>query len=160
MWEILTGIACAILIILSLIGTILPILPGIPLAWLGLFLYAIGTGFHKISIITIVVFFVITLLTMAVGYFAPILGAQKQKTSRGGIIGAFLGLFLGILVFNAWGLVLGPFLGALIGELFARTSPEQAVKSAFGTFLGYIAGTLFQVIVILIMAGFFLVSIF
>lgn len=160
MWEILSAVICAILMLIGLIGSILPILPGIPLAWVGLLIYAIGTDFQRISIVTTIVFLVITLVVMAAGYFAPMIGAKKYKASRGGIIGSFLGLIIGIIVFNVWGLILGPFLGALAGELIVKKPPEQAVKSAFGTLVGFIAGTLLQVIVILVMAGFFLSSLF
>jgi uncharacterized protein YqgC (DUF456 family) len=146
--------------LLGLVGSVLPILPGIPLAWLGLFIYAAATGFQKVSILTTIVFFVVMLVTMAIGYFAPLLGAKKQKASRGGTIGAFVGLTIGIFVFNVWGLLLGPFLGALVGELIMKKTPDQAVKSAFGTLLGFLAGTLLQIIVILIMAGFFVSSLF
>ena len=120
----------------AVVGSILPILPGLPLAWVGLFIYAITTSFEKISVVTIVVFFIIMLLTLAVGYFAPILGARKQKASKWGVFGSFL------------------------GELIARKPPDIALRSAFGTFLGYITGTLLQIVVILIMAGFFLAALF
>jgi uncharacterized protein YqgC (DUF456 family) len=160
MWEILAAILCSILMLLGLVGTILPILPGIPLAWIGLFIYAIGTGFQKISVTTTIVFLIITLGVMAVGYFAPMMGAQKYKASRSGIIGAFLGLTIGIIIFNVWGLILGPFLGALAGELIVKKPPEQAIKSALGTLVGFVAGTLLQVIAILTMVGFFLSSLF
>jgi hypothetical protein len=160
MWAVLSAIACAILMLLALIGTVLPVLPGIPLAWVGLLIYATGTGFQKISVLTVVVFLIVTLATMATGYFAPMLGARKNRASRGGMIGAFLGLALGVILFNVWGLVLGPFLGALAGELIANRPPGQAVRSALGTLLGFIAGTLLQIVVILIMAGFFVVSLF
>lgn len=160
MWEILSAIACSILMLLGLLGSVLPFLPGIPLAWLGLLVYAVGTGFQKISITTTIVFFIITLGTMAIGYFAPVLGAKKYKASRAGIIGASLGLAVGIIVFNIWGIIIGPFLGAMLGELVAQKAPHQAFKSALGTFAGFITGTLLQIIVILIMAGFFLISLF
>ena len=160
MWEILSAVRCAILILISLVGSILPILPGIPLAWVGLFIYALGTGFQKISVVVTIVFFFITVGTMALGYFAPMLGAKKYKASRGGIIGSFLGFAIGIIVFNLWGVIVGPFLGAIIGELIAKRSPEQAFKSGIGTLVGFVTGTLLQVIVILIMAGFFLSSLF
>ena len=103
MWEILSATICAILMFIALVGSLLPILPGIPLAWLGLFIYAVGTGFHSISVTTTVVFFIVTLVTMAIGYFAPMLGAKKHKASRAGIIGASIGLTVGIFILGFWG---------------------------------------------------------
>jgi uncharacterized protein YqgC (DUF456 family) len=76
MWEIIAAIFCFILMLVALLGAILPFLPGIPLAWVGLFLYAAVTGFHKISVVTTIIFLVVTLITMAIGYFAPLMGAK------------------------------------------------------------------------------------
>jgi len=160
LWEVLSAIACGILILISLVGTILPVLPGIPLAWVGLFIYALGSGFQKISVTAVVVFFVVTAATMALAYFAPSLGAKKYKASRAGIIGSFLGLFIGVIVLNVWGIILGPFFGALIGELLANRPASYAFRSAAGTLIGFLAGTLVQIIVILIMAGFFIAALF
>ena len=146
--------------VVGLLGCVIPFLPGIPLAWLGLFIYALGTGFDKISITTIVVFFILMVLTVSVDFLAPMLGAKKYQASKYGLIGVFLGFAVGIVVFGFWGIILGPFIGALLGELIAKRKAGQAFKSALGAFLGFIAGTLFKLIVVLIMLGFFIVSLF
>ena len=91
MGTILYAIVCSILMVVGLIGVVLPGLPGVPLAWLGLFIYALGTGFDRISIITTVVFFIVMLFTLSLDFLAPILGAKKYKASKYGLIGAFLG---------------------------------------------------------------------
>ncbi len=140
------------------LGVVLPILPGIPLSWLGLLIYAWGTGFERISITLVVVFFILTVLTLVIDFVAPILGAKKYGASKFGIFGAFLGFIVGIFVLGPLGIILGPFIGALLGELIAKGKPKEAVGSAFGTVLGLVAGILFKIIVILIMAGFFIAS--
>jgi len=144
----------------GLVGVLLPVLPGVPLSWLGLFIYAIGTGFERISIATVVVFFILTVLTLALDFVAPMLGAKKYRASKFGVIGAFLGFTVGIFVLGFWGIILGPFVGALLGELIARRKPTQALGSALGAFIGFIAGTLFKIVVILVMFGFFIASLF
>lgn len=144
----------------GLAGVFLPLLPGVPLAWLGLFIYAIGTGFDRISILTTVIFFILMLLTLLFDFVAPMLGASKYRASRYGIIGAFIGFTVGIFVFGFWGVILGPFLGAFLGELIAKGQPRQALKSALGAFLGFVAGTLVKTILILIMLGFVIMSLF
>lgn len=103
-------ILCSILLIVGLLGVILPVLPGIPLAWLGLFIYAIGTGFERISITTIVIFFIVTVLMLVLDFIAPMVGAKKYRASKIGIFGAFLGFIAGIFVLGFWGLILGPLL--------------------------------------------------
>ncbi|MFC2017151.1 DUF456 domain-containing protein [Chloroflexota bacterium] len=142
----------------GLIGVFAPILPGIPLAWLGLFVYAIGTGFERISVTTVIVFFILMVLIMLIDFLAPMLGARKYRASKFGILGAFLGLIVGIITFSFWGIIIGPFIGAFGVELIARRQPKIAFRAAVGTFVGFIAGTLMKVIFILIMSGFFIAS--
>ena len=151
---------CSVMMLAGLAGVVLPILPGLPLAWLGLFIFAIGTGFEKITVTTTVVFFVIMLLTLALDLAAPMLGASRYRASRYGVLGAFAGFAVGLAVLGLWGLVLGPFVGALLGELLAGRRPERALRSAFGAFVGFLAGTLLRMTVVLIMMGFFIASLF
>jgi len=160
METVIFAIICAVLMLVGLLGVILPFLPGIPVAWLGLFIYAIGTGWERISVTTIIVFAVLTVLALLLDYIAPLLGAKKYKASKGGIIGASIGLFLGIIIFQLWGVILGPLLGALIGELVAGKPADHAFKSALGTLGGFLFGTLLKVVLIFVMVGFFIVSLF
>jgi len=160
MVTVLLAILCSVLLIAGLAGIVLPILPGVPLAWLGFFVYAIGTGFDRISITTTVVFSILMVLTLVLDLVAPMLGASKYKASKLGILGSFIGLMAGVIAFGFWGIILGPFIGALLGELVARKQPEQAFKSALGTLLGFLAGSLIKIVVVLTMAGFFIASLF
>ena len=153
-------ILCSVLMITGLLGVILPVLPGVPLAWLGLLIYALFTGFETISITKVVVFFVLMVFTLLLDFTAPLLGAKKYRASKFGIFGAFLGFAIGIFAFGFWGVILGPLIGAFLGELLVGRKPKQAFGSALGAFLGFVAGTLFKIIVILVMAGFFIASLF
>ena len=83
----------------------------------------------------------------------------KYKASRGAYQ-ASNGLLLGIIIFQVWGIIVGPLLGALVGELISGKPAEQAFKSALGTFVGFIFGSLMKIVLILVMAGFFIVSLF
>jgi uncharacterized protein YqgC (DUF456 family) len=158
MWTTVSIIICSIFMIVGLLGAVVPLIPGVPIAWLGLFIYAIATGFERISIAVTVIFFVLMLLTVLLDFLAPMLGASKYRASRWGIIGAFLGFIVGIFVLGFWGIIFGPLVGAFLGELIARKKPKQALGSALGAFLGFIAGVLFKIILVLIMAGFFIAS--
>lgn len=158
MITVLLAVLCSVLMLVGLISVLVPILPGIPLAWLGLFIYAIGTGFERISILAVIIFFVLMALVMAIDFLAPMLGAKKYEASKYGILGAVLGLIVGIIVFGFWGIIIGPFVGAFSFELMAKRQLKGAFKSAIGTFVGFIAGTLMKVIFILIMSGFFIAS--
>jgi len=160
MITIILAIICALLMLVGLLGVVLPILPGIPLSWLGLFIYAIGTGFDRISLTTVIVFLVLMLLTLALDFALPMLGAKKYKASRSGIFGAFLGFTIGIFILGIWGFILGPIIGALLGELLSRKKPQQALRASLGAFLGFVAGILSKIVVIRTMAGFFIASLF
>jgi len=160
MWDVLLAIVCLLIMLVGLIGVVVPLLPGIPLAWVGLFIYALVTGFEKISILTTVVFFIVMLLALGLDFLAPMLGARKYQASKWGVLGAFIGFTVGIFVVPGWGIILGPFIGALLGELIVKRQLSQAFRSALGAFIGFIAGTLFKIIIILIMIGFLIVSLF
>jgi len=160
METIILAIICAVLMIVGLLGIILPFLPGLPVAWLGFFIYAIGTSWDHISVTTIIVFAILTVLSFAFDFIAPMLGAKQYKASKWGILGTFIGFTIGIFIFGVWGIILGPLLGALIGELIAGKPADQAFKSALGALVGFIFGNLFKIIIILVMAGFFIVSLF
>lgn len=146
--------------VVGLLGVVLPVLPDVPLAWLGLFIYALATDFEKLSIVTIVIFFVLMVLTLILDFAAPFLGAKKYQVSKFGLIGAFLGTVSGIFALGFWGIILGPLAGAFLGELIAGGRPKQAFGAAVGAFLGFVVGSLFKIILILVMARFFIVSLF
>jgi uncharacterized protein YqgC (DUF456 family) len=152
MTTILLFILSLAIMLIGLVGVILPFLPGLPLAWLGLFIYAAFNHFQNISLVAITS----TILDLII----PSLGAKKYKASKWGIIGAFLGSLLGVAFFSLPGVIIGPFVGALTGELLARRTFKQATQSAFGAFLGFITGALIKVILIFIMIGFLIASLF
>ena len=158
--EILYAVICSLLMVVGFIGIFAPVLPGIPIAWLGLFIYAIGTGFERISLTTTIVFAVLTALILLLDFLAPMLGAKKFQASKLGVLGAFIGLIIGVLFLGFWGIILGPFLGAFLFELLARRQPKGAAKAALGTAVGYLAGALVKVIFLFVMAGFFIASLF
>jgi len=158
MLTIILAIISTILILVGLAGTIVPFIPGVPIAWLGLFVFAIGTGFKRISLITAIVFFVVMLLTFVIDFFAPMLGAKRNKASICGIIGASAGTLLGVIFLGFWGIIVGPFVGAMLGEIISGREHHQALRIAFGTLIGVIVGNLLKITVILVMLGFLIAS--
>ena len=158
--TVLVTILVFVMILLGLAGVILPFLPGVPLAWAGLLLYGLVTGFAKVSVLAVVVFGLLMLATLALDLLAPMLGASKFRASRWGLFGVFIGFIVGVIWFGLPGIIIGPLLGALAGELIAGKPGGQAFKSALGAMLGFLAGTLIKVTLVLIMLGYFIVSIF
>lgn len=160
METILLIILTFILMTIGLLGVVLPFLPSVPVAWLGLFIYAWGTGFQKISLTEVLVFLAVTVVAMLFDFAAPLLGAKKYQASKYGIGGAALGLTIGVIEFGPLGIIVGPLVGAFLGELIANKESERAFKSALGAFVGFIVGSLIKIIIILIMIGFFIASLF
>jgi len=149
-----------VLIGLGLFGVFLPLLPGVPLAWLGMLIYAYFTDFQAISLTAVLVFLGLTLLTILVDFIAPILGAKKYKASKEGIVGASLGLFFGIFIFGPVGVMLGPLVGAFIGEIISGKRHQDAIRPALGTFIGFLLSAVIKLAVILAILGVLIAAVF
>ncbi|MDI1253570.1 DUF456 domain-containing protein [Thermomonas sp.] len=149
----------AALILIGLIGTVLPALPGLPLVFAGMLLAAWAGGFEQVGIPMLVVLGVLTLVSLVVDFWATALGAKRVGASRKAIIGAMLGTFPG-LFFGPLGLLLGPFVGALVGELLHRrrlggSDLGDAAKIGFGTWLGILFGVVLKLGLAFAMLGLF-----
>ncbi len=145
-------------ILLGLAGSILPILPGPPLSWVGLlFLHMTEAVPSDTSFLIITL--IVALLIFALDYIIPAIGTKKFGGSRAGMIGTTLGLIIGLIAPIPAGIIIGPFVGAYLGELSNKSDSKTALKAAFGSFLGFVTGTFLKFIVAVVYLGFF-VSIF
>jgi uncharacterized protein len=153
-------IISSLLMLVGFFGIVIPFVPGVPLVWLGLFIYAIGTGFTSISILAVVIFFILMVITLVLDFIVPMLGVKKYKASNWSILGSFLGFIIGIVVFGFWGIILGPIAGAFLGELLAKGKFKQGLQAALGALLGSVIGTLLKVVISLVMIGYFIWSFF
>lgn len=145
--EYLLYALSAICMLAGLAGCILPMLPGPPLAWLGMLLLYF-TDRVDFSVTELVVSALVVIATLVLDYFTPMIGAKKfgggKYGNRGCVIGTIVGMF-----FLPLGLILGPFLGAVIGELIAGKPFRAALKAGFGSFVGFLFGTLIKLAVCL-----------
>ena len=138
--DIALYIFSGLLILVGILGSILPVLPGSPLCWLGLLLIHFT---EKVQFTTtfLVVSALCAVIVILLDYFIPIWGTKKFGGSKAGVTGATLGLILG-LFFGPVGIIFGPFIGAFLGEMFNDSKEvKKALKSATGSFLGFIFGT-------------------
>jgi len=152
--DIVMVVMGAILVLLGILGGFLPVLPGPPLGFAGLLLLHF-TSLAEFSVTFLVVMGVIVLLVSILDYLVPILGAKRFGGSRLGVVGCVVGLLLGIFIFPPFGIIIGPFLGAIIGELINGDDLNKAVKSGFGSFLGYLFGTGIKLALSFVMAYFY-----
>jgi len=135
-----------LLIIGGIIGSFIPILPGPITSWFGLlFLYL--TDVVPMSYTVLGITLIIALAIFMLDYFIPAMGAKRFGGSRYGVIGTTVGLLIGIFFFPPFGIIIGPFLGALIGELLYGTKSDIAVKAAFGSLLGLLTSVFIKFIV-------------
>lgn len=156
-WPFLIAI---LVMLLGVIGTVLPALPGTPLIFLAAAGYGYYEGFHKITPTILIILFVIMAITFIVDYLAGVIGAKKYGASRYGTWGSFIGGIAGVIIFNIPGLLVGPFLGAVAGEIINGTEIKSALRVGFGTVVGLAGGAMIKLIFALSMIVVFLNGVF
>ena len=149
----------ALLALVGLAGIVLPALPGVPLIFAGMLLAAWADGFTRIGVATLGLLAVLTIVSMAIDFWAAALGAKRVGASRLAIIGAVLGTFAGIFL-GPVGFFAGPFVGALAGELLhgrALDGPRlgQATRVGIGTWLGILLAVVLKLGLAFAMLGVF-----
>jgi uncharacterized protein YqgC (DUF456 family) len=137
--EILFWLVSLILIVVGLVGLVLPALPGAPVLFLGLLAAAWAENFSYVGVYTLIILGIMAFLTYAVDFAAGAFGAKRFGASRRSVFGATIGALVGIF-FGIPGLLLGPFVGAVIGELSYRPDIFAAGRAGLGATLGLALG--------------------
>jgi uncharacterized protein YqgC (DUF456 family) len=153
--EIALLIFASILTIVGTVGTLLPVIPGTPLNFAALLILHFVKGGEVFSTAFLVVFGVLTAVSVGVDYLLPILGAKLQGTSKWGMWGSVVGMLLGLIVFSFPGMILGMFLGAVAGEIIARKKAHQAVLAGLATFVGSLTAIVLKFGLSVVMAAYF-----
>lgn len=143
-YEIALEIFCALLGVIGILGSVLPILPGPPVSYIGmLILYIWGINVEdtltsSVMITWLIVSIVVVVLDYIVpSYFTKITGGSKAASRA-----SMVGMVIGILFFPPVGMIVGAFVGALLGEMFINGKElKHSLKSALGSFLGFLFGT-------------------
>ncbi|TGV04228.1 DUF456 domain-containing protein [Flavivirga rizhaonensis] len=153
--DIILIIMAALFIILGIVGSFLPVLPGPLTSWIGLFILSFVDSI-LMSNSFIIITLIIAILIWMLDYIIPAIGTKRFGGTKYGMIGTTLGLIVGLLSPIPGGIIIGPFVGALIGELLNKSDSKTATKAAFGSFIGFIASTFIKFIVAIIYLGFFI----
>jgi uncharacterized protein YqgC (DUF456 family) len=130
----------------GLIGSVVPVIPGPPLSFLGL-VFLKWSGFGEFSSNFLIMWAAITAAVTIMDYFLPAWLTKRFGGSRMAVTGSVLGIIIGMVFFSPYGIIIGPFLGALAGELInnrktnSNAGFNKALKVACGSFLAFIAGT-------------------
>lgn len=152
--HIVLFVFASLLIVAGLAGTVLPMLPGIPLIYAGMFLAAWADGFVHIGTLTLVLLGILCLIALALDFLAGLLGAKRVGASGWALLGSAIGTVLGLL-FGLVGVLIGPFAGAVTGELIAGGTLRRATSVGVGTWIGLLLGTLAKIALAFTMLGTF-----
>ncbi len=152
-------VLAALMVIAGVAGSVLPALPGVGLVFGGLVVAAWADDFQRVGWITLTLLGVLTVASFAIDFAATALGAKRVGATRlaifGAALGALAGLFLGIP-----GLILGPFVGAVIGEMLSHGEWRKATQAGIATWMGLLFGTLAKLALVFTMLGIFLFAYF
>jgi len=138
MLDYIAFLVGAILILLGIAGSVLPILPGPPLSFIGLFLFALVRNFsYPLTPKLMIILLLITIIVTVIDYLLPLIGAKKYGTSKWGIYGSVVGMILGAF-FSPFGIIIGAFIGAVLVEWFVSKKKETCVEIRLGNYRWYI----------------------
>lgn len=150
--DIALYIIALLCIMAGLAGTIMPMLPGIPLTFAGLWLIAWVDDFAHAGVWTLSTVAAVGIIAMLLDFIAGALGAKRVGASRmaiwGALVGTIVGMFFGLL-----GLIAGPFLGALAGELSTGNSVLRSTHVSFATWVGMLLGVIAKIALTFVMLG-------
>ena len=146
MLEPILIVFAAVLLIVGVVGSILPVLPGPPLSWLGLLvLKFVPSASLKISWSVIIIIGLFTLVVFILDSFLPLWSTKKMGGSQKVVWGAGIGFLAGFW-FGPLGVIFGPFVGALIAGIISGSHLKPALKHASGAFIGFFTGVVLKFI--------------
>jgi len=153
LWIILGLLFC----IVAILGSLLPLLPGPPVAYAGLIIQQLRDP-NPFSTNFLIIWAGIVVITLVLDYLIPIWGTKKYGGSKYGVWGCTLG-FLAAFWIGPWGVIIGPFAGAFIGEIIAKQDQKQAFRAAWGSFVGFLLGSLLKIVACFMMLYYVIKSI-
>ena len=140
MFDLILFIVGIILCLVGIVGSFIPIVPGPISSWFGLlilnFTKAVEFNYQFIALT-----FIIAVIISVLDYLVPIIGVKKLGGSRGGLIGASIGLVTALIILGPTGLLIGPFIGAISGEMINKKNFTESLKPALGSLIGILIGS-------------------
>ena len=157
--DALWWVLAVVLVGVGIAGSVLPALPGVPLVFAGLVLAAWAGEFQQVTWLTLVVLGALTAISLVIDVVASAAGARRVGATRLAVLGAALGTIGGMFL-GLPGLILGPFVGAVAGEMISHGKMDQATRAGFATWIGLVFGTLAKLALIFTMLGVFALAYF
>jgi len=145
--------------LVGILGSFLPVLPGPPISWVGLLLLYL-TQAVPMNYMILTITFIVALVVAILDYVIPAQGTKRFGGSKYGIWGTNIGLVVGLLAPIPLGFIIGPFLGAFVGELMNdATDSKKALKAATGSFIGFLASTFMKFVVAIVFFGLYIAKV-
>jgi uncharacterized protein YqgC (DUF456 family) len=145
------------MVAIGVAGSILPALPGVPLVFAGLLVAAWAGDFQRVGAVTLAALGALTVTSLVIDFAATALGAKRVGATKYAILGAALGTVAGVFL-GLPGMILGPFVGAVAGELLSHGQLQQAARAGIATWVGLLFGTLAKLALVFAMLGIFLAA--
>ena len=142
--DIFLLVVAFLLMLVGIIGCIVPGLPGVPLAYVGLWV-AQATDRIDFSWQMLLIWGIVTIVVSVLDYVVPAWGTKRFGGTKYGVWGSTIGVFVGLFL-GPWGVIIGPLAGAILGEMLGGKQVEEALKAGWGSFIGLLFGTVLKLI--------------
>ena len=158
--EVVYWIIISILFVVAFVGLVYPIIPSVLFLLAGFLLYGVFFSFEPFSWLFWLIQGLFVVLLFAADYVANLIGIKKYGGSKAGVWGSTIGIIAGPFVIPIFGILIGPFIGAIIAELIVnKRSLSESVKVGVGSVIGFISSVITKTIIQVIMVGYFLMVI-
>jgi len=135
--------------LIAIVGIFLPVLPGVPIAAVGVLAAAWLSKFQLIKPYQLAIVISLTVLSILLDYLAGIIGAKHFGAQKAGIIGSIVGSLIGLIFFAPFGFLIGALAGAIIAELITGRELDEALKAGFGVLIGTLGGIVAQIFIVI-----------
>ncbi|HBZ58158.1 MAG TPA: DUF456 domain-containing protein [Sutterella sp.] len=158
-WALFLWLSGLSLIVIGLIGTVVPALPGIPCIFIGIALIAWAGNFERLGWMGLTLCAVLSVVGLAVDWIAQAMGAKKAGATKYGMAGALVGTFIGLMM-GIWGILFMPLVGAFVGEFIAQRNLRVAGGVGLATWLGMLVGAAIKIAIAFTLVGILCVGLF
>lgn len=154
--EIIGWTVAIVMFVIAFAGLIYPIIPSAIFVFGGFLLFGLLTTFEGMNWLFWLIQILFVILLFGADTLSNLLGVKKFGGSNAGIWGSTIGLLIGPFVIPVAGIIIGPFLGAVVAELLlSRAGIKQAVKTGFGSLVGFLTSIITKGFVMIVMIGLF-----
>jgi len=154
-WDIAATAGGALFVLVGLIGSVVPVIPGPLLAFVAILLVEWASGWTVYSVLTLVALGVMVVVASLLDNILPATSSRRAGAGRAGVVGSVVGMIAGSLLLGPLGTIVGAFLGAYAGEILFHRENEEPLKAALGVFRGTVLAMIVKIASVGVVAAFF-----